>query len=199
MNNKLKTVTIVVLLTIASVGIVVLSDLTQITHPASSPTVNLLNAELLDQNGTQVRFASDIVGDRIVALNFIYTDCSTTCPIVSAIFSKLQSQLGNKLQQDVRLVSLSINPSTDTPEKLKAYAEHFHAQPEWRWLTGEKDQVDDLLKGLGVFNTDYTSHAPVILVGDPVSGEWTRFNGLTSPETIAARIDKLLAARNEKH
>jgi protein SCO1/2 len=199
MNNKLKTATIVALLTAASVGIVVLSDLTQITHPASSPTVNLLNAELLDQNGTRVRFASDIVGDRIVALNFIYTDCSTTCPVVSAIFSKLQSQLGNKLQQDVRLVSLSINPATDTPDKLKVYAERFHAQSEWRWLTGEKAQVDALLKGLGVYNTDYTSHAPVILVGDPVNGEWTRFNGLTSPETIAARIDELHAARNEKH
>ena len=198
MNNKFKTITIVALLTAASVGITVLSDLPQITHPGSSPTVKLLNAELLDQNGTQVRFASDIVGDRIVALNFIYTDCSTTCPVVSAIFSKLQSQLGNKLQRGVRLVSLSINPSTDTPEKLKAYAEHFHAQPEWRWLTGEKAQVEALLKGLGVYNTDYTNHAPVILVGDPVSGEWTRFNGLTSPETITARINELLAARNEK-
>ncbi len=196
MNNGFKTTVIIAMLA-AGALIAVLANSSQRAHPATSPDVTLLNAELLDQNGAQVRFTSDIVGDRIIALNFIYTDCSTACPVVSAIFEKLQNQLGEKRRQDVRLVSLSINPATDTPERLKTYAAHFHAQPGWRWLTGEKSQVDALLKGLGVYSSDYTNHAPVILVGDPVSGVWTRFNGITSPETITAKIDELLAIRNE--
>ena len=167
------------------------------TSPTASSNVKVLNTELLNQDGTQVKFASDIVSNNIIAINFIYTDCHTACPVVSAIFAKLQNQLGEKLQQGVRMVSLSVNPATDTPERLKTYAEHFHAQPEWSWLTGEKAQVDALLKGLGVYSTDYTNHTPVILVGDPVSGVWTRFNGLTSPETLAARINELLATRNK--
>ncbi|MEF3073412.1 SCO family protein [Methylobacter sp. Wu1] len=194
MNIKFRTGVIITLL-ITGVLIAVVPDPAPktIESPAALP-----NAELQDQNGASVRFASDVVGNRIMALNFIYTDCQTACPVVSGIFSKLQSRLGDKLAKDVRMVSLSINPATDTPERLKAYAERFHAAPEWLWLTGEKAQVDALLKSLGVYSADVANHAPVILVGDPVRGEWTRFNGLSSPDTIAARIDELLNARHGK-
>lgn len=187
--------------------VIVLAFLALITLPSGSlqkasppapSNVKVLDAELMDQNGVQVRFVSDVVGDRIIALNFIYTDCSTACPVVSAIFSKLQGQLGEKLKQDVRLVSLSVNPAADTPERLKAYAKRFHAGSEWVWLTGEKAQVDALLKGLGVYSIDYTTHAPLILVGDPMRNVWTRFNGFANPKAIAARIDELLNSRNEK-
>ncbi|WAK00869.1 SCO family protein [Methylobacter sp. YRD-M1] len=194
MNIKFRTEVIITLL-ITGVLIAVVPD--PAPKAIASP-VALPNAELKDQNGTPVRFASDVAGNRIMALNFIYTDCQTACPVVSGIFSKLQSRLGDKLAQDVRMVSLSINPAADTPERLKAYAERFHAAPEWLWLTGEKAQVDTLLKSLGVYSTDVANHAPVILVGDPVRGEWTRFNGLSSPNTIAARIDELLNARHGK-
>jgi len=176
----------------------VLPDAPPIVGLAASPRIELPNAELRDQNGAPVRFTSDVAGNRIMALSFIYTDCQTVCPVVSGIFAKLQGRLGDKLTRDVRLVSLSIDPATDTPERLKAYAERFHAAPEWLWLTGEKAQVDALLRGLGVYSADITGHAPVILVGDPARGEWTRFNGLSSPDTIAARIDELLKARHEK-
>jgi protein SCO1/2 len=194
MNIKFRTGVIITLL-VTGVLIAVVPDPAPktVASPAALP-----NAELLDQNGAQVRFASDVAGNRIMALNFIYTDCQTACPLVSGIFSKLQSRLGDKLAKDVRMVSLSINPAADTPERLKVYAERFHAAPEWLWLTGEKAQVDALLKSLGVYSTDVANHAPVILVGDPVRGEWTRFNGLSSPDTIAARIDELLNARHEK-
>jgi protein SCO1/2 len=178
--------------------VAVLPDAPPIVSLAASPRIELPNAELRDQNGAPLRFASDVAGNRIMALSFIYTDCQTVCPVVSGIFAKLQDRLGDKLAQDVRMVSLSIDPATDTPERLKAYAERFHASPEWLWLTGEKAQVDALLRGLGVYSPDITSHAPVILVGDPVRGEWTRFNGLSNPDTIVARIDELLKARHEK-
>lgn len=164
----------------------------------TSSNIKVLNTALLNQNGTPVKFATDIISDKIIVMNFIYTDCSTACPVVSAIFAKLQTLLGKKLQQDIRMVSLSINPITDTPEKLKSYATHFQAQPEWVWLTGEKSQVNDLLKGLGVYSADYSNHKPVILIGDAISGTWTRFDGFTSPETLAAKIDELLLARREK-
>ena len=205
--NGIKTKIMIALLAVAGVVIAVLSDFPQtsselespqMARPVSSTTVKLLNTELLDQNGTQVKFISDIVGDRIIAINFIYTDCHTACPVVSAIFAKLQNQLGEKLQKDVRMVSLSINPITDTPESLKTYSTHFNAKPEWVWLTGEKKPVDDLLKGLGVYSADYSNHTPVILVGDSISGVWTRFDGFTRPETLAAKIDELLFARREK-
>lgn len=194
MTIKFRTGVIITLLATGALTAVVPDP----TPEAVAAPVELPNAELLDQNGAPVRFASDVAGNRVMALSFIYTDCQTSCPVVSGIFSKLQDRLGDKLARDVRLVSLSIDPATDTPERLKAYAERFHAVPEWLWLTGEKAQVDALLKGLGVYSADYANHAPVILVGDPARGEWTRFNGLSSPDTIAAKIDELLDARHEK-
>ncbi|WP_036248203.1 SCO family protein [Methylobacter sp. BBA5.1] len=167
--------------------------------PEAAPSPPALpDAELVDQNGAPVRFVSDIAGGRIMALSFVYTECRTACPVVSGLFSKLQDRLGDRLGREVRLVSLSIDPATDTPERLKAYAARFHAAPGWLWLTGEKAQVDALLKALGVYRADYANHAPVILVGDPVRGEWTRFNGLPGPDALAARIDELLEARHEK-
>jgi len=107
------------------------------------------------------------------ALSFIYTDCNTACPVVLSIFSKLQSRLGEKQAQDVRMVSLSINPTMDTPARLKTYAEHFAAKPAWIWLTGKKGQVDALLNALGVYSTDRTNHASAILVGDPIRGDFS--------------------------
>lgn len=163
--------------------------------PDSSFRVELMDHELLDQHGSNVRFASDVIGDNIVVLNFVYTACNTACPIVSAIFSRLHEQLGKKLETGVRMVSLSIDPMTDTPEKLKEYAGHFHASPNWIWLTGKKQHVDSILKGLKVYTPDYTNHAPTIVVGDPVRNTWIRFIGLTSPATITAKIDELLSAR----
>lgn len=193
---------LIALLAVTGVLVVLLSNIrlsdSSIPVATESSNIKLLNAELLEQNGKQVKFVTDIVGDRIVVINFIYTDCTTACPISSAILSKLQDQLGEKLQQNVHMISISINPSKDTPESLKTYAAHFNAKPEWVWLTGEKNQVDDLLKGLRVYSVDYRNHTPVILVGDPVSGIWVRFDGFTSPEILAAKVNELLAARHEK-
>lgn len=157
--------------------------------------VELLDLELLDQDGVQHKFASDVIAGKIVALDFIYTSCTTACPLISAIFAKLQKQLGYRLGQQVRLVTVSINPLTDSPARLKEYADRFHAGPDWIWLTGDKPQVERILKGLGVYTADFTRHPPTFLVGDASQGLWTRINGLPSPDEIVAKIDALLAAR----
>lgn len=158
--------------------------------------IELLDVELLDQDGAPTRFASEVIGDRIVALNFVYTSCDTVCPMVSAIFARLQEQLGDRLGQQVRLASVSIDPLTDTPARLKEYAQRFHAGPDWIWLTGEKQRIESTLKGLGVYTADFSGHAPAVLVGDASRDLWVRFNALASPDEIKAKIDALLAARS---
>ena len=161
-----------------------------------SLNVELLDLDLLDQNAKQIKFASEAIASKIVALNFVYTSCNTTCPLITAIFANLQKKLGDRLGQQVRLVSLSINSMTDTPARLKEYADRFHAGPDWIWLTGDKQHVEKVLKGLGVYTADYAEHPPTILVGDAEQNTWFRFNGLPSPNQIAAKIDTLLVARS---
>jgi len=157
--------------------------------------VKLLDLELLDQDGRKVRFRSDVVGDRIVVIDTFFTTCGLICPILSAIFADVQDRLGDRLGKEVVLVSLSVDPNTDIPPRLKEYAVTWEARPGWVFLTGRKTVVDRVLEGLGLYTSDFTSHPAAFLVGDGKSGQWTKFYGFPSPEELLGRVDELSAAR----
>ena len=166
-----------------------------IPSPGQSEAVRLIDSTLVDQDGQPVRFASEAIGDRIVAINFIYTSCTTVCPLVSATFKSLQGKLGEHLGKDVRLISISLDPATDMPARLKDNAIRFNAKPGWVWLTGNKPEVDLVLKGLGTSSANFTEHAPLVIVGDGRRGQWNRFYGLTGPEQIRQKVEALLDDR----
>lgn len=164
--------------------------------PAQGATgIKLLDLELLNQDGKPVWFASEALGDRIVVMDFIYTSCTTTCPVVSQIMARVRDELGGRSTRDVRLISISVDPATDTPERLKEYAGRLDAGPEWLWLTGYKPDVDRVLDGLGAYTPDFREHPGLVLVGDPRSGVWERFYSFPDPARIVARVDRLAAAR----
>ncbi len=93
------------------------------------------------------------------------------------------------------LVSVSVDPTRDTPQRLKAYAARHKAQPGWIWLTGPKRTVDDVLDGLGAYSTNFEDHPSMVLVGDGRSGDWSRFFGFPSPDRIMEKVNTLQAAR----
>jgi protein SCO1/2 len=105
----------------------------------------------------------------------------------------VQSKIGVRAGKDVSLVSLSVDPVTDTPARLRAYARRHKAA--WNLWTGPKPAMDQVLKGLGIYTPDYIDHPSSILVGDGRTGEWTRFYGFASPEQIVKKVDELLSAR----
>ncbi len=166
--------------------------------PNRGPTsmVEVVETTLVDRDGKPIKFQSEAVGDRIVALDFVYTTCSTICPVVSSLFAQVQDELGDRLGRDVWLMSISIDPTRDTPERLRDYAAKFGAGPGWIWLTGPKSAVDRVLFGLDAFNADIVDHPSVVLIGDGRSGYWTRHFGIPAPDDIIARLDELVAARN---
>ena len=157
--------------------------------------VKLYDLELLDQDGRKVRFRSDVVGDRIVVIDSFFTTCGLICPILSAIYADLQDRLGDRLGKDVALVSISVDPATDIPPRLKEFAGKWEAKPGWVFLTGQKQTVDRVLEGLGFYSADFAAHPAAIVVGDGKSGEWTKFYGFASPEELLGRVDELSAAR----
>lgn len=152
------------------------------------------DVEVVDQDGRQAHFYSDLVRGKRVAINFVFTTCTTICPPMGANFERLQALLGARAGADVRLLSISIDPATDTPERLKAWGARFHAGPGWTLLTGSKVELDRLLKAMGVFTADRASHAPVLLLGDDRTGRWTRAYGLAPPAKIVELLDGLSAA-----
>ena len=160
--------------------------------------VVLRDTPLLDAaTGKRVRLAQDVIGNRIALVNFIYTTCTTVCPVSSATFQQLQKRLGERLGKDVVLVSITVDPLRDTPQRLREYAGRYQALEGWVWLTGAKPDVDGVLKGLGAYSARFEDHPAMVLVGDARGGPWTRFFGFPSVDELMARVDTLQLARKE--
>jgi protein SCO1/2 len=171
---------------------------TMAAKSASSETaqVKFADVALVDQNGKTVRLEKDLVADKIVVMSFIYTSCTTVCPVVSSIMGKVQKQLGARVGTEVQLVSISIDPQRDDAKRLNDYARTFQNGPGWSWLTGSTQSVNETLKGLGSFSGDFKNHAPLILVGDGNSRHWTRYYGFTDPAVLTRQVEKLSGERN---
>ena len=160
--------------------------------------IELLDLALVDQDGRKVRFKSEVIGDRLAIIDTFFTTCDTICPILSGLFLNLQKKLGSRLGRDVVLVSISVDPGTDIPARIKKYATRQGAKPGWVFLTGGKRSVDRVLRGIGAYVRDYTQHAPAILVGDGRHGGWTRYYEFPNPDLILGRLDELRDARLAK-
>jgi protein SCO1 len=146
------------------------------------------DVELVDQDGKATRFYSDLVKDKVVAINFLFTTCKGVCPPLGANFSALRKVLDERSGLGISLISISVDPVADTPQRLKAWAGQFNAGDGWTLLTGEKARVDRLLKALQVFTADKNGHSPFVLIGDPSGTRWRRVQGLTPPETLAGLL-----------
>jgi len=157
--------------------------------------VQLHDLELVTQNRKRVKFKSDVIADKLVAITFIYTSCTTVCPVYNAIFTQLQDLLGERLGQDVILITMTLDPARDVPRRMKKEAKKFRAKPGWVYLTGKKRNVDQVLRGLDAYFADFTQHPPMAIVGDGQSGTWKRFNGFPQAGQLLAMIDELKAAR----
>jgi protein SCO1/2 len=162
---------------------------------ATTTHVKLVDRELLDQEGRKVRFASEVIGDRIVAVDFVYTTCTTVCPVLSAVFAQVQERLGDRLGREVVLLSITVDPVRDKPQRLRAYAAKHGAREGWTWLTGSKRDVDEVLTAMGAYTPNFEDHPAMVLVGDGRTGEWTRFFGFPATDRIVGKIDELSAAR----
>ena len=157
--------------------------------------VQLYDLELLTQDGKRVKFKSDVIGDKLVAMTFIYTFCTTVCPVYNAIFTQLQDLLGERQGREVILISLTLDPARDIPRRMKREAKKFKAKPGWYYLTGKQQNVVQVLKGLDAYYVDFEEHPPMALIGDGKTGTWRRFNGFPMPKQLLAMIDELKAAR----
>jgi protein SCO1/2 len=105
---------------------------------------------LTSQDGAQVALA-DLRG-KVVAVTFIYTLCTNTCPVLTPMMSFVQDQLGADFGVKIAFVSITVDPERDTPEVLKEYAQAFGANlAGWFFLTGPSDVIQDVTRRYGVF------------------------------------------------
>lgn len=109
------------------------------------------NTTLITQDGEKRKFFDDLIKDKVVAINFIFTSCKDSCPLETARLRKVQEILGDRVGKDIFLYSISIDPETDTPAVLKAYKEKFNIGPGWTFLTGDEQEIILLRKKLGLY------------------------------------------------
>ncbi|MBD0324891.1 MAG: SCO family protein [Pyrinomonadaceae bacterium] len=152
------------------------------TDETLSSKPRIPDTSVLDQNGQRLNFYTDLVKGKTVAINFIFTTCQGVCPPLTATFRRVQQALGERVGRDIQLISISVDPTTDVPERLKAFSEKFKAGPGWTFVTGSKQAIDSLLSSLGGYAPDKNDHTPMILIGNDPAGFWTRTYGL-SPAT----------------
>ena len=157
----------------------------------------LYDIELVDFDGKAVRFKSDPS----------QPDCRGRVHLRVArpfardlgglgdVQERLIERLGDQFGRDVKLITLTVDPATDTPKRLKDYATNFGSPAGWIWLTGDKPKVNRVLAGMGAYAADFTRHSGAVLVGDARTGDWTRFYGIPNAPDIVDRVEQLLAAR----
>ncbi|HEX8844759.1 MAG TPA: SCO family protein [Pyrinomonadaceae bacterium] len=153
-----------------------------------STPLRIPDITVYDQNNRRLNFYTDLVKGKTVAINFIFTTCTTICPPLTATFRRVQQTLGERVGRDVELISISVDPATDVPERLKDFSAKFKAGPGWTFVTGSKPEIDRLLNALGGYVPDRNDHTPMVLIGNDAAGFWTRTYGLAPASQIAGIV-----------
>lgn len=160
----------------------------------SSAAMRIPDVVVQDQNGRSLNFYRDLVKGKVVAVNFVFTTCTAICPSLTATFRRVQEQLAEE-KLSAQLISISVDPTVDTPERLHEFAGKFKAETGWTFVTGSTSDIESILKEFGVAAANKNDHSPMILIGNEKAGYWTRAYGLSSPTSLV----KLIAlAANQK-
>jgi protein SCO1 len=155
------------------------------------------DVSLTTQDGKTVRFYDDLLKDKIVAVDLIYTHCKYSCPLETARLAQVQRLLGDRVGRDIFFYSITLDPERDTPEVLKAYAEKFHARDGWTFLTGRKEDIKLIAHKLGLLSDDPTpvnrdGHTPELMVGNVPTGQWMRNSAVDNARFLATTIGGML-------
>jgi len=141
---------------------------------------------LVRDDGQAVSLRDVLATDEPVVLAFIYTSCTTVCPLTTQTLAQLETRLGQ--QRPVRLVSISIDPEQDTPARLAEYAHAFHAGPNWRHYTGTLAASQSAQRAFDVYRGNKMNHSPAILVRPTADSAWVRFDGFATVDQLLAEL-----------
>jgi protein SCO1/2 len=168
-------------------------DHSQMTNnEASAAEKYFTDVELTNQDGKKVHFYSDVLKGKTVVVNAFFTTCTSVCPPMNRNMEKIQSALGDRIGRDVFLVSITVDPETDTPERLKDYAKKFHAGPGWTFLTGKKENLDWALYKLGQYVEKKDDHTTVFIIGNEPTGLWKKAFGMANVAELVQLVESVV-------
>jgi protein SCO1/2 len=162
------------------------------TNTRSVANYAVPDVKLTDSNGKKVALREVLAGGAPVMLNFIYTSCTAICPVMSTTFSQVQARLGAD-RDKLRMVSISIDPEQDTPDKLKSYAKKYGAGPQWQMLTGSAADSLAVQRAFDTFRGDKMNHEPVTFLRNANSKSWVRIQGFANADQLLREYHQIVA------
>ena len=149
------------------------------------------NLPVVNQNGETLKFYDDLIKDKIVIVMFIYTSCTDICPLTTARMTLIEDKLGPAIGRDIFIVSMTVDPEVDTPEKLKAYSKSFATGPGWTFVTGKPEDIRAINYRLGERSKILSDHRNEIVLGNDVTGEWQRDNVMGDLDRVVTTIREM--------
>ena len=150
------------------------------------------DVQLVNQNGEKMRFYSDLLQNKVVVINSFFATCTGSCLPLNRNLEKLQKALGDHMGKEVYFLSISVDPTVDTPPTLKAYAKKLNAGPGWYFLSGDKENVDFALKKIGHFVDNKSDHLNIFIIGNERTGLWKKAFGLAQDEELLKVVESVL-------
>ena len=147
---------------------------------------------LINQDGEKMRFYSDLLKGKTVIIDSFFATCQGSCLPMNRNLEKVQEALGDRLGKDAVILSISVDPTVDTPTSLKAYAKKLNARPGWYFLTGDAENVAFVLKKLGQFVDDKQDHLNIFIIGNERTGLWKKAFGLAKSEELIKVVDSVI-------
>lgn len=166
-----------------------MSEITRSTVDYALPTVSLVR-----EDGKAVSLINELNDGRPVILTFIYTTCTSICPMISQTLSQLQSDLGSD-RDKVHMVSISIDPEQDTPARLREYAKKYGAGPEWQHYTGTVAASIATQRAFDVYRGDKMNHNPVTLLRAAPGKPWLRIDGFATVAELLGAYHEVVASK----
>ncbi len=152
---------------------------------------------LVNQDGEKLRLYSDLMRDKVVLIHAVFTTCEGVCPVMMGNLVKIQKWLGPRLGTDVHILSLTVDRETDTPPRLKAFAQKFKAEPGWHFLTGSPENLELALRKLGLWVERKEDHSSVFMVGNVPTGLWKKAFGMAPSKDLIEIVRSVLDDRLE--
>ena len=153
---------------------------------------------LVNQNGQEMRLFSDLIRGRTVIIIPFFTSCTGACPVMNQNLAKIQDWLGERLGKDANMISISVDPATDTVSKLQEYARKFSAKPGWFFLSGKRENVEFALKKLGQYVETREDHSNIMIIGNEKTGLWKKAFSLAAIESLIPIVESVLNDKGEK-
>ena|SRR5947209_3077000 len=150
------------------------------------------DVELINQDNKRMRLYSDLMKGKTVIINTFFAADQGTSLLMNRNIKKVQEALGERVGKDVYIFSISVDPTTDTPARLKEYAQKLDAGPGWYFLTGDKQSVEFALRKFGQYVENKQDHLNIIIIGNEPTGLWKKAFGLANSDDLIKVVESVV-------